>query len=156
MANKETNMQYNYYKKRWIDLFGILIISALIGCTATGSGVHVDWGDKSKQTEHPEVKTKKGGPPPHAPAHGYRAKYNYRYYPSSSVYFDIYRKVYFYLEGKRWRMSISLPKELRLRIGDYVSIEMNTDKPYKYYNDHKRKYPPGQLKKKEKKKKWED
>ena len=145
-------MQYNDNKKRWIDLIGALIISTLIGCAAGGGGVHVDWGDKTKKTEHPRIKTKKVGPPPHAPAHGYRAKHNYRYYPSSSVYFDTYRKVYFYLEGKRWRMSVSLPKELRLRIGHYVSIEMDTDKPYTYYHVHKRKYPPGQLKKSKMKK----
>jgi hypothetical protein len=31
---------------------------------------------------------------------------------------------------------------------------MDTDKPYTRYEEHKRKYPPGQLKKK-KKKKWD-
>lgn len=29
-----------------------------------------------------------GGPPPWAPAHGYRAKHSYHYYPSAEVYFD--------------------------------------------------------------------
>ena len=148
-------MQYGYNKRRRLKLIGVLFILSFIGCTTTGPGVHIDWGGKSEETEHPVVKTKKGGPPPHAPAHGYRAKRSYRYYPSNSVYFDTYRKVYFYLEGKTWRMSVSLPKEIRLKIGDYVSIEMDTDKPYTYYSEHKRKYPPGQLKKKGKKKKWD-
>ena len=35
-----------------------------------------------------------------------------------------------------------------MRLGDHVSIEMDTDKPYTHYQEHKRKYPPGQLKKK--------
>jgi hypothetical protein len=39
-------MQYNYNKKRWINLISVLIISTFIGCTATGGGVHIDWGDK--------------------------------------------------------------------------------------------------------------
>ena len=148
-------MQYVYNKKQWLKLIGVLFVLSFIGCTTTGGGVHIDWGDKPEKTEHPEVKTKKGGPPPHAPAHGYRAKYGYRYYPSNSVYFDTNRQVYFYLEGNKWRMSVSLPKEIHLKIGDYVSIEMNTDKPYIYYSEHKRKYPPGQLKKKGKGKKWD-
>ncbi len=40
-----------------------------------------------------------GGPPAHAPAHGYRARHSYLYYPSSYVYFDITRKVYFHMVG---------------------------------------------------------
>ena len=97
----------------------------------------------------------KGGPPSHAPAHGYRAKYTYRYYPSCSVYYDMYRKLYFYLEGENWRLSASLPHAIQVRLGDHVSIEMDTDKPYTHYQEHKRKYPPGQLKKKAKhKNKW--
>lgn len=71
-----------------------------------------------------------GGPPAHAPAHGYRAKYNYNYYPKANVYFDTSRKVYFYMEGEKWRASVSLPLDLKVRLGDHVSIEMDSDKPY--------------------------
>ncbi len=95
-----------------------------------------------------------GGPPPHAPAHGYRAKYRYYYYPSAQVYFDVTRKAYFYMEGGRWRMSVSLPEYLRVRLGSHVTIDMDTDKPYTHFAEHKKKYPPSQLKKKDKKKKW--
>ena len=95
--------------------------------------------------------TKAGGPPPHAPAHGYRAKYHYKYFPSAQVYFDASRNVYFFLDGNQWRMSVSLPDRLRLKIGEYVEISTDTDKPYEKFNVHKKKYPPGQLKKD---KKW--
>jgi hypothetical protein len=95
---------------------------------------------------------KKQGPPPHAPAHGYRAKYRYRYYPAQSVYFDDGRKIYFYLQANRWRGAATLPNNLHMRLGSYVVIEMNTDKPYTHYKAHKRNYPPGQLKKKKQKK----
>jgi len=94
----------------------------------------------------------KGGPPPHAPAHGYRAKYKYRYYPTCGVYYDTYRELYFYLEGANWWISASLPHAVQLGLGGYVSIEMDEDKPYIYYEEHKRKYPPGQFKKKDKRK----
>jgi len=95
----------------------------------------------------------KGGPPAHAPAHGYRAKHLYRYYPSCYVYFDVSRKCYFYLAGNGWRVSASLPVHMRAQLGDYVSIEMDTDRPYTRFQEHKKKYPPRQLKKK-KKKRW--
>ena len=97
------------------------------------------------------VQDHRGGPPPHAKAHGYRAKHTYRYYTCARVYLDLHRKVYFYLEGDHWRMSVSLPSQLRVQLGEYVTIEMDSDKPYTRFEEHKQKYPPGQLKKK---KKW--
>jgi len=100
---------------------------------------------------------KKGGPPPHAPAYGYRAKhmYQYRYYPSRSVYYDTGRRLYFYIKGNNWEMGASLPSNLRVELGDYVSMELDTDRPYIYHADHVKKYPPGQMKKMYKKKnKW--
>ncbi len=51
--------------------------------------------------------------------------------------------------------SISLPSSIHVRLGDYVSVELDTDKPYTYHSDHVKRYPPGQKKKKNKKKyKW--
>jgi hypothetical protein len=98
---------------------------------------------------------KKGGPPAHAPAHGYRAKHHYRYYPSRNVYHDTDRGLYFYLKGDNWEVGASLPSSLRVGLGDFVSIELDTDKPYIYHADHVKKYPPGQMKKKNKNKaKW--
>jgi hypothetical protein len=75
----------------------------------------------------------KGGPPAHAPAHGYRAKYNYHYFPKAKVYYDTSRKLYFYMQGDNWKASVSLPLDLKVRLGDYVSIEMDSDKPYLRY-----------------------
>ena len=46
-----------------------------------------------------------------------------------------------------------MPSRLRVGLGNSVSIELDTDKPYIYHADHVRKYPPGQMKKKNKKKK---
>jgi hypothetical protein len=51
-------------------------------------------------------------------------------------------------------MSVSLPVEVRVRLGDHVNIEMDTDRPYTHFEMHKKKYPPGQLKKKKRNKKW--
>lgn len=87
------------------------------------------------------------GPPPWAPAHGYRAKHRYRYYPSSEIYYDVGRGVYIYYSGGRWQVSVSLPREIRLDTGKYVSLEMDTDEPYRYHDEVRRRYPPGQIEK---------
>ena len=94
---------------------------------------------------------KRNGPPSHAPAHGYRAKHNYHYYPTEQVYFDSNRGLYFYLSNRIWEISTKLPLNLKVQLGSHVSIEMETDKPYVKHAVHKAKYPPGQWKKVSKK-----
>lgn len=128
-----------------------ILLFSLGACQSKSLGVQID--EKPQPVVVARSKTK-GGPPPHAPAHGYRAKHCYRYYPSCYVYFDVSRKCYFYLAGDGWKVSASLPGHMRVQLGDYVSIEMDTDRPYTQFEEHKKKYPPGQLKTKEKEKKW--
>jgi hypothetical protein len=67
---------------------GFFIVSFSTDLFAGGS-LSIQWGEGSK-SDNREVskKHKKQGPPAHAPAHGYRAKHQYRYYPSRSVYYD--------------------------------------------------------------------
>jgi len=86
------------------------------------------------------AKGKKTGPPAHAKAHGYRAKHTYRYYPSANAYYDVERKSYFYLEGNNWRVGVSLPDNLNVRLGNYVTIGMDSDKPYTSFEAHRRQY----------------
>jgi hypothetical protein len=97
------------------------------------------------------------GPPPWAPAHGYRAKHHYYYYPDSQVYFDAGRSLYFYFSGGGWQASVSLPSGIQISAGEYVSLDMDVDRPYLYHSDVEKRYPPGQLKKKGKgkDKKWD-
>ena len=100
--------------------------------------------------DHPVYEAKSPGPPPWAPAHGYRAKHRYHYYPSSYVYFDIDRRLYFYVSAGQWRVSASLPADIRIEVGDSVVLEMDTDTPYRYHTDVVKNYPPGQAKKMQK------
>jgi len=86
------------------------------------------------------AKGKKTGPPEHAKAHGYRAKHTYRYYPSANAYYDVERKAYFYLEWNNWRMGVSLPDSLSVSLGKYVTFEMDSDRPYTGFEEHKRQY----------------
>jgi len=144
--------QSNIKKRMW--LFAACISSILLnGCVTTGGGVLFGWGDEPDVKEPAHFK-KHGGPPPHAPAHGHRSKYRYRYYPETSVYFNSSEGLYFYLKGGRWAMSASLPDYLKVNPGNSVSIEMDTDKPYIKYKEHKKKYPSSKLRKKGKKNKY--
>ena len=144
-------MQPNTITKILVCGFFTIFLLSLCACQIKSAGVHI--GDEPEPAVVAKSKPR-GGPPAHAPAHGYRAKHHYRYYPSCYVYFDISRKCYFYLSGDSWKVSASLPSHMRVQLGEYVSIEMDTDKPYTKFKDHKKKYPPGQLKKKKKEEKW--
>jgi hypothetical protein len=147
-------MNYVLAKKLFICfVIGFFIVSFNLYGSIAGS-ISIQWGESDSSEDSQAVKTsKKSGPPAHAPAHGYRAKYQYKYYPSSSVYYDTDRQLYFYLKGDDWQIGASLPSSLSLVLGDYVSIELDTDKPYTYYSEHLKQYPPGQSKEKNKNKK---
>lgn len=126
-----------------ISFMSVILVFLLSGCHQFGGGVRVS-------NEQHQVQTL---PPAHAPAYGRRAQYRYYYYPDARFYFDIGRNLYFYLDSRgNWSVSARFPAHLQqYRHSHYVEIEMDSDKPYQRYNDHRRKYPPGQLKKKHKK-----
>lgn len=50
--------------------------------------------------------------------------------------------------GSNWEVGASLPGSLRVGLGDYVSMELDTDKPYIYHEEHIKKFPPKKAKKK--------
>lgn len=127
---------------------GLFVLSISTPVLAGGS-FSIKWG-KGTDSENQQTvnKDKKGGPPDHAPAHGYRAKHQYRYYPTKSVYYESTRRLYFYLKGDNWEVGASLPTNLKADLGDYVNIELDTDRPYDYHSEHLKQYPPGQTKKK--------
>jgi len=137
VTRKDYTMKKTKGLRSGILLITMLFLSTSWACVSTGRDVKVV-----------KVYQPRNGPPAHAPAHGYRAKYRYRYYPTVQVYFDVSRSVYFYLDDGRWIVSASLPRSIRVRLGDYAEIGMETDRPYTKFKEHKKKYPPGQLKKK--------
>ncbi len=149
-------MNYNFIKRSVICFaIGFFTVLTIFSAGCAPKRVKVVY-KKDGNSEYSESgykhKYKKKGPPAHAPAHGYRAKHQYRYYPSRSVYYDTGRKIYFYLRGDNWEVGASLPSSLRVGLGGSVSIEMDTDKPYIHHAEHIKKYPPGQ--KNKKKDKW--
>jgi hypothetical protein len=129
----------------------VLIVSIFMffnACSSTRGNIEIGTSRKPSKRQSTCGKKKRHGPPAHAPAHGYRAKYTYRYYAAAHVYFDIGRELYFYLEGQKWRVSASLPYHIRTRLDpDYVLIDMESDKPYTKHAKHKKHHPHGKTKK---------
>jgi hypothetical protein len=106
-------------------LFMALAIGTLaFGCSSPRS-VGIQIGDPDSR-----VVTKQPGPPPHAPGHGYRKIFVYQYYPTANVYYEPSRNVYFYLSGDKWVMAVSLPSSIRLDMGESVTLELETTRPY--------------------------
>ena len=75
------------------------------------------------------------GPPAHAPAHGYRRKHKYHYYPAKNVYYDLERKLYFYSQGGQWKTGMELPTSIRLNLGKSTALELDTDVPYRTFTN---------------------
>ena len=79
---------------------------------------------------------------PWEPTPDERAKFTYRYFPSSFVYFNIDRGIYCYLSEGNWVDSYSLPQTIPIDRDDYVILKMMIDKPYTFHEDVVNKYPP--------------
>jgi hypothetical protein len=89
------------------------------------------------------IAQKKDGPPPWAPAHGYRAKTRYVYFPQHNIYYDTQRSVYIYINNGNWEIGARLPKGVKsttLRDSRQVELSLSIDNPQRYNTDHVRKY----------------
>jgi len=142
--------------KFWIGcfVFSSFFLFLISGCVVLEPANKPPPGKRPAYVPSPRPKRPVGhGPPPHAKAHGYRAKHRYRYYPAVGVYFDVNRRIFFYIAGATWKAAADLPGRLKVRLGDFVSLELATDRPYDYYDRHRKKYPPGRYKKRHKEKK---
>ena len=129
----------------------ILVVFFNTSLQADGSFT-LKWGKDSEPAQQQAKQDQKNvGPPAHAPAHGYRAKHQYRYYPDQKVYHDAERGLYFYLKGDNWEVGASLPSPLRSALGGSVTMELDTDKPYVFNAEHVKKYPPKKAKVKKQK-----
>jgi hypothetical protein len=126
-----------YTSTAFVALFGIALLA---GCATTSGEVVYSPGA--------EVHAKSAGPPPHAPAHGYRRNHQYYYFPRQEVYFAVRSGTYFWFEGKYWKAGVSLPGHVRVDLDDAVTITLGTERPYERHKETKKKYPPGQRKRK--------
>ena len=103
---------------------------AIFSFFACGCFVALSGSSKPGGHTHPKYERQSSGPPSHAPAHGYRRKYSYLYYPSNNVYYSTERKVYFYLGQDGWKMGATLPGSVDLSVEKAVAVELDADLPY--------------------------
>lgn len=83
------------------------------------------------------------GPPKWAPAHGYRAKTRYIYFPQHNFYYDIRTHNYFYLNGGNWSISVAIPTPfISINLGHATQIQLDYygSYPYYYNADHCTRY----------------
>ena len=98
-------------------------------------------------TQLPMISSQIINPPSYRHVYNNCSKRRYQYFPSVRVYHDADRGLYFFPQGLEWRIAVSLPGELRMQLEEYVTIEMESSKPYIYNEQHQKKYPSGQVKK---------
>lgn len=130
-------------KRSWWLILGVTLLSCGLWVpNVAGLDLKVQIG-----SEQPVVNG--GGPPPSTPLPASQGRSQlYRYYPSAQVYFEPARNMWFYMSGGTWQVGASLPGGLSVQVGDYVNLELNTERPYIYHAEHRQKYPPGQMKEK--------
>lgn len=83
------------------------------------------------------------GPPPWAPAHGYRAKVRHVYFPTQNMYYDIQEGVYIYANGGNWSISASLPslfRNVNLSTAVQIGLDFRGDYPQRYNTVHVTEY----------------
>ncbi|MFN6946967.1 MAG: hypothetical protein ACK4ND_18635 [Cytophagaceae bacterium] len=129
------------------SIFKLTLILALFMTSevvlAQGPGPKKDKGAKN-QAKAQKKATKGNGPPPWAPAHGYRAKTRHIYFQDYDTYYDLQRGVYISLGNGRWEVSARVPSPLKgvnLKLANQIELDLDLDDPQRYYNDHKVKYP---------------
>lgn len=93
---------------------------------------------------HPSHKAGKkgGGPPPWAPAHGYRAKTRHVFFKDYDTYYDLQKGVYISMKNGKWEISAKLPLPLQkvdLNKAAQLELDMDLDDPQRFYKEHKRK-----------------
>lgn len=85
------------------------------------------------------------GPPPWAPAHGFRAKTRHVYFPEYNLYFDIEKRVYIHFQAGRWSISVDLPTRLgniNLRNASKFELDIDIDNPQIYNGEHQMRFRP--------------
>lgn len=79
------------------------------------------------------------GPPPWAPAHGYRNNTRHIYFPQYNMYYDMNRSSYLYLNGGNWEVSATLPNIfVGVNLGRAAQVQLNYVgyDPYRYNEVH--------------------
>lgn len=88
------------------------------------------------------VESDRQGPPPWAPAHGWRRKHEtYYYYPATQVYYYPSVRRYYWLEGREWRYGDRLPRYYVIEEDKRVLLDLDYE-PHTQHAKIKAVYPP--------------
>ena len=82
------------------------------------------------------------GPPPWAPAHGWRRKHEtFHYDPVVQVYYFPANRTYYWLEAGQWQVGVRLPSRYVIQEHKMVAVDLD-DEPHKHHHKIKAQYPP--------------
>lgn len=88
------------------------------------------------------VDSDRHGPPPWAPAHGWRRKHEtFHYYPVVQVYYFPSNRTYYWLDAGEWKVGVRLPSRYVIEQHKMVVVELD-DEPHKRHHKVKTQYPP--------------
>ena len=94
-------------------------------------------------------------PPPHAPAHGYRAKHRYTYYPDHEIYYAPESREWFWIDRDGdWHFGVRLPERYQQFTVGGISIELDSDRPYREHDYVVQRYGKGPKRKNKHKHKY--
>lgn len=68
--------------------------------------------------------------------------YDYHYYPSVKVYFNLYSGWYYYRSGPGWVHARTLPSRFYLSPRDRVHLRIWADVPYRHFATHQERFRP--------------
>ena len=91
--------------------------------------------------EQPQEVAVEGGPPPWAPAHGWRRQHEtYYYYPASQVYYYPSARRYYWLEGRKWEFGDRLPRRFVIDEGTRIALDLDYE-PHTQHAKIVKRYP---------------
>lgn len=125
--NKTDIMKYTQKNSLFVS-FAIGFCFVILTSIGFAGDIGNNLSEDRSELENPEITSKE--------------KYTYRYYPSCAVYYDTHKKLYYYPEKDNWKISAFLPSNIKRKLGDYVKLETDKDKPYIDNEKHVKKFPP--------------
>lgn len=129
-----------------MHIWSIILISASLILSSSGFSADFDASRMNAQRVHIDSSW---APLPensysiYSAGYHHRSMRQYQYFPSVCVYHDAHRGLYFFQRGQQWCIAVSLPSDLRTKLGEYVTFIMDSDQPYLFNDQHKKQYPSG-------------
>lgn len=66
--------------------------------------------------------------------------YDYHYYPSVGVYFNVYSGRYYYRSHSTWVQSRVLPPNIYIGPRERIHLRIWSDQPYRHYDLHRQRF----------------